>query len=834
MRKIILILALIFVLTSGVQAGYHPSPTAVHSTFVDYFPTGFVYLHDLVPLYKKLSGQNIDYYNIVKQNKDDRENYYQLDNENIAEDGSYISHAKKWEDLLKKYDPDYEPMFFFGEYGDAIFDTGRENSKGEKITYSVDEGIYEVWLQEFNEREKIYSNSEMKEWLNNQNSIYPDPEIVQSTAEENLKKTWWQELFAKIETFFSEGFRAVGYKPVPKKYCELHKCVFDVKYSGRLQEDYELQQAMKAEFVQEYNLAYVLYRKISDNEKHSQSDMAKFRLIKLAVIKNYYDYEGVDFRQQELLRAKKYAEDVLKNRTLHEDFLSDVARYLHKIDTVELDGFEALNFFSRKVFENSEIKYYDGVLEDFHYFYKREVENLIELYPDESEPYEGEEDYENKLARYKESLLGMNNKNSQFFEEMSPETVNEMLAWILIWQYADTENLEAMKKWYAKYPNEAWLALITRHITVGDKDFNFYAEKVGLIRPDSLTYLFSNYNVAIEYVLVGKISEARKIVSKLEKGMSIKIGSSQENEKYAMISFLKMITSENTTAFFSNSNRYLFDHEAIRIAGNSDPILKRTFMDDFAKRVFVENLSLDEQYRLINAGVFKNNNQLELMRLLVFIKAIFNQRYDVANNLATELILYNPGMAADFNLYLNSTSIEDKRYYGKFLAMRFATVSNFIYDMPNMSEKGRVDPAYDEEKSTWVGPILTPYIPIKKLDEGDRFASSWAYCYSEGDFSQEEKKFLWAIPEEVRKKGQQEYEKIAISDPLKVFGDEVFVRNKTNPNESTMPEALNLLVKISRYGCGPRDSGYSKKAFELLHTKYPNSTWAKKTPYYYN
>lgn len=54
------------------------------------------------------------------------------------------------------------------------------------------------------------------------------------------------------------------------------------------------------------------------------------------------------------------------------------------------------------------------------------------------------------------------------------------------------------------------------------------------------------------------------------------------------------------------------------------------------------------------------------------------------------------------------------------------------------------------------------------------------------------------------------------------------------PNDPRMPEALHLAVKTTRYGCTDKETGrWSKAAYDLLHRKYPNSTWAKKTPYWF-
>jgi hypothetical protein len=57
-----------------------------------------------------------------------------------------------------------------------------------------------------------------------------------------------------------------------------------------------------------------------------------------------------------------------------------------------------------------------------------------------------------------------------------------------------------------------------------------------------------------------------------------------------------------------------------------------------------------------------------------------------------------------------------------------------------------------------------------------------------------------------------------------------WVRN--NPDDPRAPEALHLAVRAARFGCGAK-KGASKEAFQLLHEKYPDSEWARKTKYWY-
>jgi len=57
---------------------------------------------------------------------------------------------------------------------------------------------------------------------------------------------------------------------------------------------------------------------------------------------------------------------------------------------------------------------------------------------------------------------------------------------------------------------------------------------------------------------------------------------------------------------------------------------------------------------------------------------------------------------------------------------------------------------------------------------------------------------------------------------------------KVQPDDPRLPEALALAVHSTRYGCTDKETvKFSKAAFDLLHKRYPNSEWAKKTKYWY-
>jgi hypothetical protein len=54
-----------------------------------------------------------------------------------------------------------------------------------------------------------------------------------------------------------------------------------------------------------------------------------------------------------------------------------------------------------------------------------------------------------------------------------------------------------------------------------------------------------------------------------------------------------------------------------------------------------------------------------------------------------------------------------------------------------------------------------------------------------------------------------------------------------SPDDPRVPKALHFAVRATRYGCADDSTTeYSRRAFRLLHKRYPNSEWAKRTKYF--
>lgn len=87
-----------------------------------------------------------------------------------------------------------------------------------------------------------------------------------------------------------------------------------------------------------------------------------------------------------------------------------------------------------------------------------------------------------------------------------------------------------------------------------------------------------------------------------------------------------------------------------------------------------------------------------------------------------------------------------------------------------------------------------------------------------------------------RTAGEQEWKALQeLPSGPNALGQMVLDWARENPGDARVPEALHRVVRATRYGCSDQPYGkISKQAFDLLHGRYPESEWAKKTPYWFD
>jgi hypothetical protein len=91
------------------------------------------------------------------------------------------------------------------------------------------------------------------------------------------------------------------------------------------------------------------------------------------------------------------------------------------------------------------------------------------------------------------------------------------------------------------------------------------------------------------------------------------------------------------------------------------------------------------------------------------------------------------------------------------------------------------------------------------------------------------------LSESDRTAGQTEWGRLLESAPMGAafLCQQVVTWALAHPDDPRVPEALHLAVRTTRYTNDQNGSSFPKRAFELLHRRYPQSKWTILTPYWY-
>jgi len=271
-------------------------------------------------------------------------------------------------------------------------------------------------------------------------------------------------------------------------------------------------------------------------------------------------------------------------------------------------------------------------------------------------------------------------------------------------------------------------------------------------------------------------------------------------------------------------------------------------LDKKIKRVFNESLPLEEWV------VFALRDDLfppyisRHLRLTAFVRAVLMDRLDTAEKIARKLSSTDPALKKDLSAFLEAGSPKEKKFTAVFFILRYPRLNAFL------------DVTSDE--------IIAENLPMNKLDNYRRNWWNWEnqgdysyptyyynlYDYDYDIYDNEEQDFEGRVRDEEH--GRKIYDTAylnkllpartieeAASENQKMRGitapnslaDAVIKYAAENPKDPRVPEALHLAVRATRYAgfSDEKTSGYSKKAFLLLHRRYPHNPWTKKTPYWY-
>jgi hypothetical protein len=404
---------------------------------------------------------------------------------------------------------------------------------------------------------------------------------------------------------------------------------------------------------------------------------------------------------------------------------------------------------------------------------------------------------------------------------------DDLTDWVLTFQDgSEAATTRAFGQWRSKQ-TAAWLIAALEKATSNSaavSDLMQTAARVDSSSPAFASVTFHRVRLLIE---TNRTTEARTLLDRV-------LSADRTNLPKATINLLlgqRMMLSENIADFVRVAQREPaglsdnFDGREIPTDEKdaaADSKGAKLFFDADAATVFNKLMPVAIA---IEAALNKNlaANLRRDVAQAAFLRAAMLDQTATANKAATLLATLTPELRDLLTDYQHAVSPDARKFAAAYLALKYPGLRPFVsIGLGRTTALGDVD----EYRDNWwcAEPPTTSKIDYYEGDEEEQKEAS-------------AKKSMPA-PEFLRGSqavGAREAAALqALGTGPNYLAQTVISWANKNPADKRVAEALALAVKSTRYGCTDKDTGrWSKSAFDLLHRKYPNTSWAKETKYWF-
>ncbi len=256
--------------------------------------------------------------------------------------------------------------------------------------------------------------------------------------------------------------------------------------------------------------------------------------------------------------------------------------------------------------------------------------------------------------------------------------------------------------------------------------------------------------------------------------------------------------------------------------GTRDP--QRTLFDTDAARLLNEMAPLAMLRRAAVGKTLPSTLRREVV-LSAWVRAVLLEDHQTAVALAPAVVEFEPELKDDLKSYVGAEALEARNFAAAFLLLRSPGLHPYVATSLPRADVRRLD----NFRYNWWCPFR-PAPGSHYYLETTRFSTPLQMVYPGGEMEAPE--FLSAAE---KKEGAAQWAKLsALPTAPNYLAEQVIAWARRNPQDPRVAEALHLAVRATRYGCGDTETTkWSRQAFQLLHKRYPDSSWAKKTKYWY-
>jgi hypothetical protein len=251
------------------------------------------------------------------------------------------------------------------------------------------------------------------------------------------------------------------------------------------------------------------------------------------------------------------------------------------------------------------------------------------------------------------------------------------------------------------------------------------------------------------------------------------------------------------------------------------PLIGKPLYDFDGARVLNQQIPVSVLKEAANDQTLPDHLRQDLAQA-AWIRSVLLGDYKTANELVPVLKTVIPTLSSALSDFTMTTQADDKKFSALYTWLKFPGIEPVV-DMGI----GRDFPLNQQDHyrdNWWCGATVEPASSTVSEDE-EEIASFTRSSISSPLF----------LDASQRQAAAKEWATLKSLGAMPNYLSKQVIQWATKSRaDKRVPEALHLAVDSTRWGCTDTETGrWSKAAFDLLHRKYPNTTWAKKTKYWF-
>jgi hypothetical protein len=398
--------------------------------------------------------------------------------------------------------------------------------------------------------------------------------------------------------------------------------------------------------------------------------------------------------------------------------------------------------------------------------------------------------------------------------------------WIATFQdSSETAREHALAKWQASR-SMPWLIAALTAIDGKHAKANELTSEALKVRNSSAAFASARFHAIRLLMDMNRTADARPLLDQAltteraqfdESALNLLIGQRMLLAT-SLAEFLRDATRIPATLSYDDDGREIPAEESWLGEPNKDKRGK-PFFDVDAAHAFNEQFPLSVLKEAVKSNALPAGPRGDLAQA-TWLRAALLGDTKTADELAPILAKLLPEAAELLIKYLSTTEAEEKKFAAIYAWLKTPGLEPVVD-----TGLGREAPLHQQDvyrDNWWCGSSYVPTTPEENREVVQFTATTTAPA----------PRFLSAA--EVAQ-GEREAQSLrTLGAAPNYISREVIQWANSHPTDPRVPEALHLAVRTTRYGCTDKESPrWSKAAFDVLHRKYPTSTWAKKTPYWF-